>query len=298
MKFDDSTVIHYQYSVAVHNCVQSMGYRKYRAIVEFSSYGSLDEPIRGGIDVGRSLVENEYLIFSEDGSSEAKQLPFSSAEIGATLVDRTIQRRRWATWALRLEELDILESRVQRGVVVTIERIEIVAQRRGKENGLLWYYRNFAAQIVETDLSRVYSVYVNVSLDFSQVEERRYERRFSSSGSTDDTDFHSRLDRNINVFENGRRLGLAGLAGLAAGVTQINALKFDRSFLGPRRRWFVSRLALERTLLLELREFQYSFDTRHLCDHFGRLSHSVLHHSAQNENLRDGQADVSSESCS
>ena len=84
-----TTSVHHEHLIAVHNRVEPMGDGEDSAGCELGAYRALDERIRLWIDVGRRFVQHQHLIVAQDSARQADQLTLTDAVI-RTAIEHTI----------------------------------------------------------------------------------------------------------------------------------------------------------------------------------------------------------------
>lgn len=192
--------VHNEYSIAVHNGVQSVSYGEYSTVNKFRPNCLLYKGIRIGIDVGSCLVQYHNSIVLDDSAREAQQLLLTDAEVRPLIGHLRVQSS--GHLGDRLLQLDVLERLPQLGIGILIERIEIPSQTASEQERLLRDNTDLRAEVVQGDCFGGHAVYEDLTLYVGQAKESVDQRRLSRAGSANDTDLLFRYHSEIDVPEN------------------------------------------------------------------------------------------------
>lgn len=275
---------HHEYSIAVHNGVQSVSYGEHSAIYKFRPNCLLYKGIRVGIDVGSRLVQHHNPIVLDNSAGEAQQLFLTDAEVRSLVGHLRVQTG--GHLGDGLLKLDVLERLPQLGVGVLVERIEIPSQASGEQERLLGDNTDLRAEVVQGDRAGGHAVYEDLTLHAGQAKESVDQGRLARAGSADDADLLLRHDGEADVPED---------VGASTIVLQAHVLKLHEALRRPVVRRFGLRLAVDHRLLLQTAVLEYSLYGGQLALHLGRLSDPPLQHIRERHDLRDYQTDVTND---
>lgn len=152
-------ILHDESHVRVHYGVKAVGDGEHGAVDERLSNRPLNERIRLLIDVRRRLVQQQNFVVPQNGSSETNELTLTDREITSTFRHHELQ-------AIYLGlQLDDLERPPDLLVLVSVERVQVVANRRVEQHRILRNYGDFRAQALQIYFARVNAVNQNATVD-------------------------------------------------------------------------------------------------------------------------------------
>ena len=108
------------------------------------------------INIGCSFVQNEYLISSENGSSQTDQLPLSHTQIAPSLTHLRVQSTTQLSHSF--SQLDTVQSAPEIRLSVFVKGVQIVAKSALKKDRFLWNDGNGFSQWVDVDGGSVHPI--------------------------------------------------------------------------------------------------------------------------------------------
>lgn len=142
-------VLHHEHHVRIHDGVQTVSDGQHSAVSELLTNGFLNERVCILIDVRCRFVQQQNFIVPQNGSCETNELSLADREITSTLRHHKLET---IYCGLQLHHFERPPNLV---IQISVERVQVVANRSAEQHRVLRYNGHFRSQALQIYFARV-----------------------------------------------------------------------------------------------------------------------------------------------
>ncbi len=270
VELGNHTSIHYQNAIRINDSVQTVRNGKNGSVREVLLQDLLHGRVRIGVEGRGRFVQQQDAGWIQHGTGQANQLLGAEREVGAHKFDFGIQA---VLVAFDDRAQQALSQNIPECLVgVLVEGIQVITERTREHDRFLGNDGHAAAKLVQVDVRAINVVDVDASFgDFSQTVQSDNQRTLAGTRTSNDTDFFTFPDAEIDTLERGWLTGQVG---------HDNTFKSDFSFGRPLSRGFDFLFGF--LLGFQVAELAGHVDGLHVVV---EVTHQARHDTEEQENL-------------
>jgi len=237
----EASVVKHTNSVGVDNRIQSVGNREDGGVLELVLDELHDLLLWDNVDVGSGLVKDDDLSLTQGSTADANKLLLTGGQVITTFFDFEVSQANFLIVLENLSQTWALQEIVNLFVAVIFFWVDVESEGTSEESWVLRNSGNLLSQVLKLDLLDIDTVNPDgSSLDLKDSQQSETKSRFTSTGSTNNTDLETVIDIEVQSLKNLIE---------SWSVPELDALQGNLALLWPIFFWYSALFDLLNSVL-------------------------------------------------